>query len=80
MGYAWIRRGFKLDTVKVRWDSLCLNYFDNIKVFTHRLNHLLPDKGHNKYNSRQANVYPVQVIRTNRFRNSFIPWGLYNCH
>ncbi|KAK2189183.1 hypothetical protein NP493_113g00019 [Ridgeia piscesae] len=33
----------------------------------------------NKYNIRQQNVYPLPVTRTNRFRNSFIPWALYNC-
>ncbi|KAK2160341.1 hypothetical protein NP493_1654g01058 [Ridgeia piscesae] len=33
----------------------------------------------NKYNVRQQNVYPLPVTRTNRFRNSFIPWALYNC-
>ncbi|KAK2160819.1 hypothetical protein NP493_1626g00026 [Ridgeia piscesae] len=32
-----------------------------------------------KYNVRQQNVYPLPVTRTNRFRNSFIPWALYNC-
>ncbi|KAK2181159.1 hypothetical protein NP493_409g07030 [Ridgeia piscesae] len=31
------------------------------------------------YNIRQQNVYPLPVTRTNRFRNSFIPWALYNC-
>ncbi|KAK2174417.1 hypothetical protein NP493_806g01046 [Ridgeia piscesae] len=27
----------------------------------------------------QQNVYPLPVTKTNRFRNSFIPWALYNC-
>ena len=74
LGYAEILR-----RVNVRRDSICQKYFDNIKVGTHRLNYLLPDKRHIKYNVRQQNVYTLPVTRTNRFRNSFIPWALYNC-
>ncbi|KAK2138045.1 hypothetical protein NP493_9065g00009 [Ridgeia piscesae] len=33
----------------------------------------------NNFNIRRENVYPFPVTRTNRFRNSFIPWALYNC-
>ncbi|KAK2155870.1 hypothetical protein NP493_2013g00002 [Ridgeia piscesae] len=55
--YAEILRRVNLDTLNVRWDSICQKY----------------------YNIRQQNVYPFPVTRTNRFRNSFIPWALYNC-
>ena len=79
LGYAEILRRINLDTLNVRRDSICQKYFDKIKVGTHRLNYLLPDKRHIKYNVRQQNVYPFPVTRTNRFRNSFIPWALYNC-
>ena len=79
LGYAEILRRVNLDTLNVRRDSICQKYFDQIKVGTHRLNYLLPDKRHIKYNVRQQNVYPLPVTRTNRFRNSFIPWALYNC-
>ena len=79
LGYEEILRRVNLDTLNVRRDSICQKYFDKIKVGTHRLNYLLPDKRHIKYNVRQQNVYPLPVTRTNRFRNSFIPWALYNC-
>ncbi|KAK2174675.1 hypothetical protein NP493_781g01004 [Ridgeia piscesae] len=79
LGSAEILRRVNLDTLKVRRDSLCQTYFCIIKVGTHRLNHLLPDKRHTKYNISQEHVYPLPVTRTNRFCNSFIPWGLYNC-
>ena len=79
LDYAEILRRVNLDTLNVRRDSICQKYFDKIKVGTHRLNYLLPDKRHIKYNVRQQNVYPLPVTRTNRFRNSFIPWALYNC-
>ena len=79
LGYAEILRRVNLDTLKLRRDSICQKYFEKIKVGTHRLNYLLPDKRHIQYNIRQQNVYPLPVTRTNRFRNSFIPWALYNC-
>ena len=63
--------------IAARWTEQ--KYFDKIKIGTHRLNYLLPDKRHIEYNIRQQNVYPLPVTRTNRFRNSFIPWALYNC-
>ena len=77
--YAEILRRVNLDMLNVRRDSICQIYFDTIKVGTHRLNYLLPGKRHTEYNIRQQNVYPLPVTRTNRFRNSFIPWALYNC-
>ena len=73
LGYAEILRRVNLDTLNVRRDSICQKYFDNIKVGTHILNYLLPDKIHIEYNITQQNVYPLPVTRTNRFRNSFIP-------
>ena len=78
MYFSWIGlRGdtqtCKPGTLNVRRDSICQNYFDNIKVGTHRLNYLLPDKRHTEYNIRQENVSPLPVTRTNRFRNSSIP-------
>ena len=79
LGYAEILRRVNLDTLNVRRESICQKYFDKIKVGTHRLNDLLPDKSHTKYYIRQANVYPLPVIRTNIFRNSFIRCGLFSC-
>ena len=79
LGYEEIFRRVNLDTLNVRRDSICQKYLDKIKVGTYRLNYLLPDKRHIKYNVRQQNVNPLPVTRTNRFRKSFIPWALYNC-
>ena len=79
LGYADILRHVNLDTLNVRRDSICQNYFDKIKVGTRILNYLLPDKRHTEYNIIQEKVYPLPVTRTNRFHNSFIPWALYNC-
>ena len=78
-GYAEILRRVNLDTLNVRRDSICQQYFDDIRDGTHRLNCLLPDKRHTGYDSIRENVYPLPVTRTIIFRNSFIPWALYNC-
>ena len=56
LGYAEILRRANLDTLNVRRDSICQKYFDKIKVTTHRLNCLLPDKRHTVYNIRHENV------------------------
>ena len=31
------------------------------------------------YEMRQSKLYPLPKTRTNRYRNSFTPWGLRNC-
>ena len=61
LGYAELHRHVNLDTLNVRRDSICQNYFDNIYVGTHRLHFLLPDKRHTEYNIRQENVHPLPV-------------------
>ena len=53
LGYAEILRRVNLDMLNVRRDSTCQKYFDKIKVDTHILNYLLPDKTHTEYNIRQ---------------------------
>ena len=42
--YARTLRRVNLDTLNVRRDSICQQYFDKIKVGTHRLNYLLSYK------------------------------------
>ena len=44
LGYAEIFRRVNLVMLNVRLDSICPKYFDKIKVGTHSLNDLLPDK------------------------------------
>ena len=48
LGYVEILRCVNLDTLKVRRDFFSQKYFDKIKVGTHSLNNLLPDKRHTK--------------------------------
>ena len=63
LGYTEILRRVNLDTLNVT--AFVKNILIKIKVGTHRLNYLLPDKRHTEYNIRQQNVYPLPVTRTN---------------
>ena len=67
-----------LHTPKERRELLCKLYFNKNKISSHKLNHLLQELRNIEYDIRQYNVYPPPRTRTNRYRNSLIPWGLYN--
>ena len=77
--YADVLQCMGLPTLNERRELLCKLYFNKIKISSHKLNHLLPDIRNIEYDIRQCNVYPLPRTRTNRYRNSLIPWGLYNC-
>ena len=78
--YADVLQRMGLLTLKERRDLLCKLYFNKIKISSHKLNHLLPEIRNIEYdNIRPYNVYPLPRTRTNRYRNSLTPWGLYNC-
>ena len=77
--YAEILSNVGLQTLKDRRDCICKNYFNSMKSETHKRHHLLPDERHVNYEMTQSKLYPLPKTRTNRYRNSFIPWGLRNC-
>ena len=53
-------------------------YFNRLKCNTHRLHHLIPERRDVHYRLRNANVYPIPVTRTDRYKHSIVPWGLCN--
>jgi len=67
-----------ITTLAARRDTLCIDYFNKMKHSSHKLNKLLPDNRDVPYNLRTLNILPVPRARTNRFKNSFIPWCLNN--
>ena len=67
-----------LQSLKMRRDNICKSYFNRLKCNTHRLNHLIPERRDVHYSLRNANVYPIPVTRTDRYKNSIVPWGLCN--
>ena len=67
-----------ISSLKERRDHLCRKYFNDMKVNSHKLNHLLPEKRQVEYDLRPVNAYPLLQTRTDRYRNSIIPWGLFH--
>ena len=67
-----------LQSLTKRRDDICKAYFNRLKCNTHRLLHLIPERRDVHYRLRNANVYPIQVTRTDRYKNSIVPWGLCN--
>ena len=67
-----------LQNLKKRRDDICKAYFNRLKCNTHRLHHLIPGRRDVHYRLRNANVYPIPVTRTDRYKNSIVPWGLCN--
>ena len=65
-----------LPTLFTRRKTLCEAYFNKIKRNDHKLHDLLPAERNVQYDFRNMNILPVPYARTNRFKNSFIPWCL----
>ena len=68
-----------LPTLQQRRETLCKEYFGKLKTDTHKLNKLLPEKREVSYPLRTTTEFPLPKVRTNRFKNSFIPWSLFYC-
>ena len=76
--YQDILKFVNLSTLQERRILLCKKYFEKIKGKNHKLNHLLPEPKKSSYSLRLENTYPPIKTRTNRFKNSFLPWALSN--
>ena len=58
--------------------TACWKLFTAMQDSEHKLHCLLPPMWKSHYNSRQANVYPLPSTRTTRYKDSFIPFCLFN--
>ena len=67
-----------IPTLKERRTLLCRTLFENIQNSEHRLNHLLPVARNNDYNLRRILKYELPKCSTNRYKNTFVPYCLYN--
>ena len=76
--YSDILNNIGIGTLKERRDYICEKYFRNMQDSSNKLNHLLPERRQFGYDLRPGNLYSLPVARTNRYRNSLIPWGLYH--
>ena len=67
-----------IDPLSDRRKNMCEKLFTQIQKPDHKLNVLLPPQSTTKYNLRSSKPLCLPRCRTNRFKNSFIPWCLYN--
>ena len=59
--------------------ELCKTMFCSIKNDDHhRLHYLLPELNLRSSQLRNKRLYQLPTVRTNRFKNSFINYGLFN--
>ena len=69
----------RLVTLQQRRNELCNRLFKDIQNSSHRLNSLLPLQHNPGYQLRHSKKYPLPLVKTNRFKYSFINLCLYNC-
>ena len=67
-----------LPTLSLRRDHACKNLFTAMQESDHKLHHLLPPKRSSRYSSRNGKLYALPPTKTNRFKDSFIPYCVYN--
>jgi hypothetical protein len=64
----------QLESLKERRDTLCLSFFKKLENPSDRLNCLIPSTSESKYNLSKKPTYKIPNYKTNRAKNSFIPW------
>ena len=74
--YENILQMVNLPTLHRRRDELCKVYFAKMKSNDHKLNALLPNGRSVPYSLRLCNKLPIPRAKTNRYKNSLIPWCL----
>jgi hypothetical protein len=67
-----------IPTLHNRRTDICKDYFEKMKDPKHKIHHLIPKSRNNPYSLRSQNKLPLPVCRTNRYKNSLIPWCLFN--
>ena len=68
----------QLETLETRRDQLCRIFFSKIKNEKDKIHDVLPEVQSLKYNLRKQNEYPNPKCRTNRYKNSFVPYTIKN--
>ncbi len=66
-----------LPTLKERCDTFCKSLFNDMLNPNHRLHHMLPDK--RQLTTRARPQYELPKCNTERYKNSFVSWCLFNC-
>lgn len=64
----------RLTTLQERRENQCLSLYKSVLNHDNKLHELLPDPVNNKDHLRDPRKYPLFKCRTERFKNSFIPY------
>ena len=75
--YEQSREDLGLTSIENRHINICKSFYGAMQKPEHSLHHLLPQETDKPYNLRQVPKYHLPKCRTNRYKNSFIPWCLY---
>ena len=67
-----------LPSLSERRTSLCKMFFDKIQNPQDKLHRILPEKKDNPQNTRSGRKYPLPKTHTKRYKDSFLPFALYN--
>ena len=66
-----------MTTLAERRNTICKSFFEKLKSPDDKLHKLLPAPNVRK-STRNPNDYPLPKCHTNRYKNSFIPYVLFN--
>ena len=67
-----------IETLEDRRSKICKAFFQKIQNKDNVLNHLLPRERDLTLRLRKTNKYELPKCRTERYKNTFIPFSLYN--
>lgn len=67
-----------LQTLDERRSSICEQFFASMKKPTSALHDMLKPNENTRYTTRSRREYELPRTKTNRFKNSFVPYCLYN--
>lgn len=68
-----------LPVLKARREELCANFFKLMMKESHRLHDMIPDERLKPHDLRAQHALPQPKWKTKRYKNSFLPWCLFNC-
>ena len=68
-----------LPLLSTRREQLCAQFFKSMTIPGHKLNDMIPEPRDMAYKLRTSTQYPLPRCKTNRYKNSLVPWCLFNC-
>ena len=69
---------FEMQTLLERREDICEKFFKNMTNPKHRLHDFVPEPKVHRHDLRTQITYPLPLCKTNRYKNSFVPWCLYH--